>query len=106
MTAVLQDTLPRVFVSHSQEDSAFCHQLTQDLSHALGNEDTVWYEIDEEVDWLAVVDELTCTGYLVYLFQKSGRKQSNNNCIVTCLVSRKQRTGMVRALFDALFWNG
>src|SRR5712692_472828 len=47
-----------------------------------------------------------CTGYLVYLFQKSGRKQSNKNCFVTCLVSRKQRTGMVRAIFDALFWNG
>lgn len=29
-----------------------------------------------------------CTGYLVYLFQKSGRRQSYKNHIITCLVSR------------------
>ncbi len=59
MTATLQDAVPRVFVSHSQEDSAFCHQLIQDLRHALGDDDAIWYEPDEEVAWSVVVQELT-----------------------------------------------
>jgi len=46
----------RIFVSHSHEDSVFCHQLVGDLRKALGgHEDTVW--LDESgglhggVDW-------------------------------------------------------
>jgi hypothetical protein len=31
---------------------------------------------------------LACTGYLVYLFQKSGRNQVYKNYIITCPVSR------------------
>lgn len=46
----------RIFVSHSHEDSPFCHQLVHDLRKALGgHDDTVW--LDESgglhggVDW-------------------------------------------------------
>ena len=54
-------------------------------------------------DYLASDYCYGCTGYLVYLFQKPGREQAYKNHITTCLVSRLQRTGTARALFDALF---
>jgi len=44
-----------------------------------------------------------CTGYLVYLFQKSGREQPYQKNIIMCLVSEEQRTGTVRALFELFF---
>jgi hypothetical protein len=35
----------RIFVSHSHEDSTFCHRLVGDLRHALGeHKDTVWLD--------------------------------------------------------------
>jgi hypothetical protein len=43
-------------------------------------------------------DDCPCTGYLVYLFQKSGIEQSYKNHIIMCLVSGEQRTGTVMTL--------
>jgi len=43
---------------------------------------------------------------LATLLQKPGREQAYKNHIITCLVSRLQSTGAVRALFDGLFLNG
>jgi len=34
----------RVFISHSHEDSAFCHQLVRTLRVALGGDDVVWMD--------------------------------------------------------------
>jgi hypothetical protein len=45
----------------------------------------------------------TSTGYLVYLFQKSGREQPYKKNIIICLVSGEPRTGTVRALFELFF---
>jgi serine/threonine protein kinase len=36
--------LPRIFISHSSRDNDFGTKLVQDLRHALGNDDAVWYD--------------------------------------------------------------
>jgi hypothetical protein len=47
-----------------------------------------------------------CSGYMVCLVQKVGRKQAYKNSLITTLLSGEQRTATAGALLYALFWNG
>ena len=55
---------PRLFVSHSSKDNNFGLKLVQDLRHALGNDDAVWYDtagglFGGDSWWSKIVQELT-----------------------------------------------
>lgn len=68
MTTTSRDSVPHIFICHSQEDSTFCLQLAQDLRKALDDENAVWCETDGEVAWATVVQELTgCHIFIVIL---------------------------------------
>ncbi len=52
---------PRIFISHSSTDLPFVHKLADDLQHALGNKEAVWYDTHLEGGeqwWRKIVEEL------------------------------------------------
>ncbi len=59
MTTTVDDSVARIFICHSQEESIFALQLAQDLCKALNDENAVWCETAGEVAWATVVQELT-----------------------------------------------
>src|SRR6266567_2867205 len=52
---------PRIFISHSSTDLPFVRKLADDLQHALGNKEAVWYDTHLEGGeqwWRKIVEEL------------------------------------------------
>ncbi len=68
---------PRIFVSHSHEDNKFCIKLVEDLRHALGADDDVWYDASGGLNggdtwWRVIMDEIAARSvFIVVLSPKS-----------------------------------
>jgi outer membrane protein assembly factor BamB len=71
VTIAPRGDMPRIFVSYSQEDSDFCLRLVQDLRQSLGNQDAVWYEVDEGIARSAVLQELAARPFFIVILSPS-----------------------------------
>src|SRR5690348_3364849 len=60
----------RIFISHSHIDNEFGTRLAQDLSHVLGAESAVWYDVlgglhGGDTWWEKILDELTARNVFI-----------------------------------------
>ena len=60
----MNESIPRIFISHSSQDNDFGSKLAQDLRHVLGDDTAVWYDISGGLQvgdawWRTIVKELT-----------------------------------------------
>ena len=74
----------RVFISHSHADNDFGVRLAEDLRRALGDEQSVWYDVSGGLHggdawWRKIVQEIAARPIFVVVLSPEDRKSTRLN---------------------------